>query len=250
MVISDQEGFAELRRRIERARPTVEQDTHHELSYGHVMSILSMFGPRLEEGVLSAQQAQKLGISPARHRAALRGWQRRAWNALLCAEKILPLWSVDVVKPYLSPEDVIVLQRQDLKHRILDAKMSVLLQQPFPISIPEFSGDNLTSAVYNQVRVLIPVYQASESYSVIERVLFVAGGDELNTFDVHRTYPSRWVDDDQDWYGVPSAIWASYTFAGSAEGDYAPIDDAQKRREFWLWWLDEAVPASWNFRTE
>ncbi|BCM91924.1 hypothetical protein IAD21_03802 [Abditibacteriota bacterium] len=245
--MTEQEELSELRRRVEQARLTVEEDAAHDLSYGHVMAILSMYGPRLEHDIISVEQARELGINPEEHRAGLIGWKRRAWNALLCAEKILPLWSVEVVEPYLSPKSVQQLRHLSLKDLIVESKIAVLLEERLPIRNFEPSVDDLSYRLVKPSQTSHRISQAVTTYGTIWKILFIVSTDEFNVFDPERKYSETWEDDDVDWMGAPSAIRASYAFAGRAGGRYGNLNDPDARREFWLWWLDEAVLSSWKF---
>ena len=102
--MDEQEELAtlqELQHRIEKARAVMENDPHHDLNFGQVMSVLSMFGQRLEENdgdeEVSLDCDYCLDISEEQKAAELPGRERRQWNALLCAEKIVGFWSYPVV---------------------------------------------------------------------------------------------------------------------------------------------------------
>ena len=143
---------------------------------------------------------------------------------------------------YWFEEYKIYLSNIDLRDEIESAKLGVLLQEPFdsPTHLP---SDVLSDMLSTQIRVSKSLYQATSAYGVIETALGVAITDELNCFDATKIYPDQWHG---EWYCIPSVIWASRVFAGFPNNRYGPLDDAQARREFWTWWLDDAVPASWN----
>ena len=49
------------------------------------------------------------------------------------------------------------------------------------------------------------------------------------------------IDGELDPWSSDAAKWASFAVA---ERPWVPAADNQKRLEFWLWWLDEAIPAA------
>jgi hypothetical protein len=53
----------------------------------------------------------------------------------------------------------------------------------------------------------------------------------------------RYAEDDLDPYCSDTAHWAMRAWKSCAEGAAA---EAAKRREFWHWWLTEAVPQAWH----
>ncbi|RYX85918.1 hypothetical protein EON83_03955 [bacterium] len=247
--MDEQALFVEQKRRVEQARLALEQDANGDLSYRHVMSILAMYGPPLENGVINAKWGQKLGVAPAENQASLRGWQRRSWNALLCAEKVLPLWSFDTIKPHLNQHGVDALGRLNLGNHIVDAKVAVLLEEEF--SVPDFrpGGESLVCELADQSKASVLVYQASGAYWSIEQILILIRIDKEPPFATDRIYPEKWEDDDDvDWGQYPPAIYTSCAIAGESNSANSPLNDIHARRQFWLWWLNEVVPASWNLQ--
>ena len=245
--MDEQEELAalqELQHRIEKARAVMESDPHHDLNFGQVMSVISMFGQRLEDEDMLSNWDYYLDISEEQREAELPGRERRQWNALLCAEKIVGFWSYAVIEEYLPVireylfdderfEDYkSYLSNIDLQAIIESTKLGVLLREPFKSPNYRFIGDELTNILRKEREVSKPVYQATNAYGAIETILGVAIRDELNCFDATKIYQDHWCG---DWYHIPSVIWASYTFAGLPEKYYSPFDDPQARREFWTW---------------
>ncbi|BCM91911.1 hypothetical protein IAD21_03789 [Abditibacteriota bacterium] len=225
-------AYAEMQHRVQEARTIVERNIDHDLSFGRVMSILSMFGNRSRQEVLVEDRE-----------SALLGWQRRAWNALLCGERISVFWSLTTLQEYLSRKEVEDLRKIDFQQLISKSKRAVILQSEPPIPDLNPTGDDLVYQLSEQSKVSRDVLQAARAYRTLEWAMIIAYTDESNIFDPTITYPEEW---NGDWEEVPMAIRASYVVAGRPTGDY--LDDPQARREFWLWWLDEAVPASWDLQ--
>ena len=240
----------ELHHRVTDARSVLLRDPNYTLSFGRVMSVLALFGPRWEQNGHSDKWPYNLGLSAVEEQAMLLGRKRRRWNALLCGEKILPLWSVETVKPLLIPEDVEKLYEVDLRSELAHAKAAVLREEP--LDIPNFipRTDDLSYDLTKYKNPSKSMFQAVNAYGIIESILFVAWMDESNIFDMNRVYPETWnanpANLDEDWTGIPSAIWASEVWAGEPSSSYWPFNDTIARKSFWQWWLDEAVSASWN----
>jgi hypothetical protein len=82
--------------------------------------------------------------------------------------------------------------------------------------------------------------------------VLAAASDVLRTanidIDFNPSKPDYSLDDDGDWDegdGYRDAAgWGAYVMAGGTVDD--PKADASKRREFWEWWLSEAIPAAWQ----
>ena len=236
--------YDELRRRIAQARLVMENDPNHELKFNQVMFVTSVFGTRLQEKTLAQPWPDDIRLGQAQEKAALLGRDRRRWNALLCAEKVATLWSLPAIEPYLHPKYLEEVRNIDLWRDLQKAKEKVLLREPsdFPNFRP--NGDNLVYSLHSQAVQSVPIYQSSYAYRNVEWALVIAWADEFNVYDASKTYQEQW---NGNWDGVPSVIYASYTWAGVPNGNSFPLNDSQHRKEFWNWWLDEAVPASWNF---
>lgn len=228
---TDQERWKQLQVRLKEAHTALKANEHHDLTFPYVMRILATFGPRLHIPLVESEQAHF-------EQAALRGWQRRAWNALLCAEKVLPLWTrVSPVPLYMSPSDILNQAKKIVRMGTPPSrKWNVVL-------IPDSDGIN-TRFPYHESTPQIAC--AVTAHFVIEHALGTIRNDIDEEFNLNLSYADESMGCDS--WQSPTAIYASWAVGGIEGFPNYPFLDDQARGEFWLWWLNEAVPASWDLK--
>ena len=79
------------------AREQIPLIDNEGLPFKYVMSILACFGPRWNRAVDEEGIGRQLQSQDEAMLSSIRGWQRRAWNALLRAEKFAPLWKPELI---------------------------------------------------------------------------------------------------------------------------------------------------------
>ena len=231
----------ELHRRCAQVRAELLDSAEGRLNFGQVMSVLSVYGKKPNE----YGDPYSPDASEEEKALALQGRQRRRWNAVLCGEKIVHLWSFELVQEYLSHRRAEQLRFFDPHRHLRQAKHAVRNNEEFPIVDFDPSPDDVSYALYEIKKTSVPIYQAVSTYSTIWHILFTVSADDLNIFDVELHYPPIWSG---EYTGNLSIIRASYAYGGMNYPNLVPLNDPHLLREFWLWWLDEAVPASWYLR--
>jgi hypothetical protein len=157
------------------------------------------------------------------------GRHRRARLAMLAARRVLPIW--ERFWPHdRSPHEALALAEKVLRGEP-DAQA---VRQQRDLAFAKM--DSLSDHSANK----IPV---SAGYSAVQ-ALSAALWDE--SFDPHKIDLNLTDDDVQ-----PEEHDASY-FAALASSNGPPWDpnsSAGKRRQFWEWWLPDAVPGAWQGTT-
>jgi len=200
-----------LRSVVDDARAAVAGRPRHNLNLGYRRAIWAVFGPPMDSVTLTPTT----------------GTKRRVALATLTARHVLPAWEGT------WPDD-------RTPHHILDAAQGVL-QGTHPREAARANRDRFWDRLEKlghgdaDIKVL-----SCAGYSAIA-TLNAALRDEL--FD-----PARIDYDVGDGAVDPYQSDAAY-FAAIACA-HGPVrsssSDADKRRQFWTWWLDEAVPAAWD----
>ena len=266
--VTEQERWKLMQARVAKARVALKASEHPDLSSRMVMRILATFGPHLKIPRVFKEE-------PKYRKSAVRGWQRRAWNAILCAEKVAPFWEeIAAVWARVSEEaqqrcyemysrfpdsipDCIAQARRDyppevnLSPTLTEAKRLVQSGTPSRTglnweAIP--SMDTVSSCLYSQ-RSSLQIRQAVGAYIAFEHAIGTVLHDIESDFELNLTYCRSCGD----WWTAPNVIGAAWTIGGIGgipqnPSSWFPDYDDQAREEFWLWWLDEAVPASWNLQ--
>lgn len=222
---TEQERWEQLQIRVMEAHTALKANEHRDLTFRHVMRILATFGPYANLPLLYGGEFS--GI----YEAALRGWRRRAWNALLCAEKVLPFWLetklVDSNLEELLPKARQIIQKGNPKEP--DTKLQI---DPTSDNFSyKFQGKQATKGTE----------RALSAYYVAQSAIRTVSWDIKNEFELDSYYDDLMGD----WLTMPTVFQTSRIFA--EVHDDSPLH-AQAREEFWLWWLDEAVPASWDLK--
>lgn len=222
--------WEELQRRLNEARTALETSQRGELEVSHVMRIVATFGPRLDTIAFRRGELKQYPLE------SIKGWQRRAWNAILCAEKVLPIWLKAEVMPS-NVEKVLREAHQVVRSGIPPTQYNLLELEP--------SSDDVGF-----------IGCADGAYQVAGLAIGTAIWDGPNNLDIQFTYqdPDEIGYDPMD---VPNVVYAVRVYAGDYDAGHDEVEigeyvvwrgSNEARREFWLWWLNEAVPASWDLQ--
>lgn len=178
-------------------------------------------------GLLDLQQRQQIDKTFGGSWHDLRARQTKGWLALIGAYKVLPLWTHLLPDEHLLDDLVIdtfsVLQGLSEPFDLLDDVAAAEEYLPTAIE-PLVEADRVrayyvASAVITSLREVIGFYPISES--------------EVMRPPGHREERSQMTRD--------TAYWAELAVAGRD-----PQVAVAQRREFWEWWLAEAVPDAWH----
>ncbi len=82
--LTDQQRWKILQKRIKEAKAALKADNNGDLPFAHAMRVFATFGPYIDVSPLYYDKPLEVSEE------TLLGWQRRSWNAILCAEKVLP----------------------------------------------------------------------------------------------------------------------------------------------------------------
>ena len=196
-----------LRETISKALLEVEQNEYHDLPLGHRHAGYAKLGPYL--GTSSDKTGHK----------------RRTLLALLTAQHVLPIWERE------RAED-------DTPRIILDKVYRILANQLDAAQVQDDVGRYWTymDNVAFETEGRAPVGAGLAALSALQ----VAISDE--EFDPE-SINLNLTDEDVDAYDHDAVFPAAADYAGGPT--WVPESDAAKRREFWHWWLKEALPTAW-----
>jgi hypothetical protein len=206
-----------LERAIEEALSAMRDDPQHWLPLPYRIAVFAALGPRADLPDASD----------------LRGYQRRATLDITAVRRVLPLWE------RTRPQD-------DTPHRILtDAELVVHGEM----------GANTARArlkEYWNEHVYPDSGECAHGCSYLEHAIFYGALKALGTAASDLDFnPDKidytWTDED-NWDEGESYPDASAHAAWVYSSTGARIDDldAARCREFWEWWVLEAVPATWH----
>ncbi len=194
---------------IKAAHEAMSQNSQFDLDLGYRHSIWAALGPRA-----SSQVPKPSGL------------RRRATLAILSARYVIPIWES------VWPGD-------NTPHRILVEAGQVLDGLVEPQTADRDFGkfwtymDSLASRLKNSSAVMV-------GYSAAKALCAALFDEKFDPFHINYEL----TDADVDPYDSDAAFAAAAAYAGGAIWNTNSI--SSKRREFWEWWLDEAVPAAWN----
>lgn len=144
--------------------------------------------------------------------------------AILTVEHVLPLWQ-DAVLTDILPKLVLEADRQHLQGTLdLDSATQV--------------AGNVWEKLERYGRTsdrLIPSYALGAGQVAVEALFATLGRPPFDNVPIDENH----TDDLDPWCSEP-ALWAAIAYAG---GLWEKDSDADKRREFWDWWLTKAIPA-------
>jgi hypothetical protein len=163
---------------------------------------------------------------------------------LLTVRRVLPIWQAE--RPdFPWPQRLVEIAEAVLNGSVsreeardeADAA-SALLEEVQDVEDGVANAHDLANGetLSNLIRfsgVSLPAFYVCEA--AVE-TLFVASG--LFRFDLGDSSPEE-TDADMDPWSSDTAHWASTAYAGRV---WEPSSDPVKRKEFWEWWLKEAVP--------
>lgn len=152
------------------------------------------------------------------------GHRRRTSLAVLCVRHVLPLWEA------AYPDN-------DGPQRMLALAEQVLSGAAPPDAADRSRGQfwtDVESLVYED-QLFVPSYVG---YAAVDAVTTAQVDEEVEGFDEGE------LDENLDADQWDASFFASLAFASGAPGEQG--SDPARRREFWRWYLREAVPAAYT----
>jgi hypothetical protein len=199
---------------IEKALIAVENNPDGNLNLGYRQAIWAKFGARLDLDVPESKLAHK----------------KRTILAIQAVKRSLFLWE----EKY--PEDKTPYQIIDQIEKVLqgiiafDTEEGLTQYDEFWCYFDNKSSGDPAAAESFQISI---GYAAALCFYVA----FIDENFDENYIDVN-------LEDAEDPYEMDVAQIVSIAYADGGVGD--PNSNKLKRKEFWQWWLTEAVPQAWN----
>ncbi len=157
------------------------------------------------------------------------GHKRRALLAIIAAERVIPIWeriwSIDD-----TPQCIIATARL-LLNGLLDTNIA-----------RSYRDDNWQKLESLACAPSCQDWEYQKAVSVGLSSISALGAvlDDEQFDSEHIDYTL--TDDEVDSYSSDASFWAAIAYSGSQRN---PSHDGRKQREFWEWWLDEAVKNTW-----
>lgn len=153
------------------------------------------------------------------------GHKRRALLAISTARKVISIWNK--TWPTDNRPSFILAKAEEVINGATDGKKAAKFGDEFWTLLEHHIGEDNNISIYAGTSAV--------------KALFVAVQDEQfdeSNIDYQRT------DADVDVYDLDTSYFAAAAYAHGSI--WEPDSDPAKRREFWEWWLQEAVPAAWR----
>lgn len=195
--------------RIATASEGLEGDKEGHLALPHRRRVWAALGPALRD-----ENGRPHGA----------GHRRRTSLAVLCVRHVLPLWEA-------------AYPNNDGPQRMLALAEQVLSGAAPPDASDRSRGQfwtEMDDLVYRD-QLFIP---APVGYAAVNAVTTAQVDEEVEGFDEGE------LDENLDAYQLDASYLASLAFASGAPGEQG--SDPARRREFWRWYLREAVPAAYT----
>ncbi|AEV68243.1 Imm5 family immunity protein [Acetivibrio clariflavus] len=148
------------------------------------------------------------------------GLKRRVKLASMCVEKNIDIWNsvlADDQRPLIMLEIVEDYIRGNVDYDFVQKQIG-----RFTTDLENLSCDER----YNNASLVGFAALRTVSLALRDEKLMISGKDNL-------------LDDDYDAYSWDASFYSALAYSGSGSWDNANIAE---RREFWLWYIEEAVP--------
>jgi hypothetical protein len=183
----------------------------------------------------------------------LQGQRVRAYLALITARRVLPLWQAAFPSDDM-PERMLALAEAVIRGTV-DTQVAAREMAEAWYHNPQ-SGDSGEYALWHTYcageAALNAVSEALSKNPLADRIQ-----DYTSATNKDPTYikDAETITDDDLVYGVTDAASSAATaYAGRIDGGDGYLIDSpshpEKRREFWEWWLTEAIPQAWELAAE
>lgn len=204
----------QLQQAIDQAYEAVEQHPQHALLPFYRGEIYKAISPAIYNALREL-------IDPPAYRV-------RVMLSLLTGPQILPVWQQE------RPDDTWPQDLLDMVERVLRGTVS-----PEQASIEaEKAFDQAGELAQTMEEPALQRVWAVVAFA-IEALFEAAGAHGFGTMIISRNETDANLD---PWTSDP-ALWAAAAYAGPV---WDPESDSIRRKEFWEWWLREALPAAWE----
>ncbi len=198
---------------LEDARIALSKSPDYELILSHRWRILSQFGPVLK----TENWVTQYGI----------GLHRRTVLAMLCVQHVLNIWEKSW--PNNKGPHLMLLTAEEYLRGILNEKTVDERKNQFWEKLQDlnyYSNNNLALHVGDAALNVITIAMVDQYFEQIDNI------NELR------------FDTDYD-----SEEWDTHFYASIVYAEGAPWEESsnpERRKEFWEWYLNEAVPKAWD----
>jgi hypothetical protein len=182
--------------------------------------------------------------NPSQPEAHWSDTRRRTQLGILATRQVLPIWEQSW--PKFASQDGIIWPDLKWPHSILKMAERVSKDEMPPEQIQEVLSHNLDN--WEMLEGLLSRNQNDEFQRCMNVALTAYTTLSLcsNDDSFSMTFNSSnldWRTIDIDWSLCDPTHWAVMAYAGFTWDENF---DRKKSREFWTWWLDEAVPQAWR----
>ncbi|MBU7005761.1 Imm5 family immunity protein [Phosphitispora fastidiosa] len=201
----------ELSKTLNLAYQAMTAHPQHDLNLGYRWLIYEQLGP----GKGESRQTGSDGL------------KKRVNLAISATEKVLPLWG-KVYPGNSLPERCIQLANQVLLGQV-DANEAWKQRDLFWDHLVEMGNKDQANQVVH-----------GAGFSAVQVLNAVLRNERFDSRQINLNLTDADVNPDE----MDAAFFAAAAYANGAVWDEA--SDSLKRREFWEWWLKEAVPLAWE----
>lgn len=154
----------------------------------------------------------------------------RGWLAHITAQHVLPKWNRNMsIEP--SAKDLLSTLEDVLRGSINVATARDTAEQAWSQleqfgNSPQMTDDEFNVAFY-------------ATTTIVQALFETIGMCSLDDLSLSATDTDDWIDP----WSSDTAKWAAIAYVGTR---VEATSGSEKRREFWEWWLLEAIPAAWD----
>jgi hypothetical protein len=212
-----------LRKAIEISKVAIGKNPKHDLNLGYRRLMYSLMGPKAD---LSTRAGN------------LEGYRRRVNLGVCTIQKVLYIWEEFV----RLVSDDLIFPNDDHPHQLLD-KAKGIMSGNYSIELGLKAYDDIEIWAEDYPRDCAKYQQAlavgEGAFAVLQIALWEVPFDLLSVEDFDPGLTEGDID--------PNVLDPSF-FAANAESGGSIWDEKtspEKRKKFWEWWLDDAVPFAW-----
>src|SRR5579859_563833 len=222
----------ELQVLLEKAHITLRSHPETDLPLGYRQAIQCALGPYYDV------QQNRL------QSAAAVGYKRRGVLAILTARYVLPIWQLVIPSGSATQKEV---EAAAPIHSLLKAQRILTGQIPIPVEPNEWHALNqFYSYIWQNLLLIMETEDVDQTWPTFAGwAALMAFGEMKQDLQVHPPEIDLMQTDEE--FTMDERDYACYAAAAYADGtpDWPSADQA-RRRQFWNWWLTEAVPMAWH----
>lgn len=200
-----------LTQAISKAHAGMLAHLQHDLNLGYRHSIWTALGPKTGSSANSSNP----------------GFRRRAILARLSAQYSLPIW--DNTYPHDDTPAVLLRKAAQILHGSLDQETAWNERNKCWDRLIELGNESEQAQLVSAV-----------GLSAVQALTVALEDEKFASLHIDTTPTDAAIDPDE----MDSSFFAAVAYASGAT--WNPKSNAQKRQEFWNWWLTEAVPMAYT----